>query len=80
MFFRCFVEFWEFYYDNVGSSIVCVVFVVCDLIGWVNFMCEMVDSFRGVSLSSLEAYVYGAYFILFDGFGLGFGMFEEVVR
>ena len=73
-------EFWEFYHENAGSSTARAALAVRDLIGWANFMREMVDSSRRVALRPSEAYAHGAYLTLLDGLGLGLGMPEEAAR
>ena len=77
---RRLAEFWEFYHDNAGSSTARAALAVRDLIGWANFMREMVDPSRGAPLSPSEAYAHGAYLTLLDGLGLGLGMPEEAAR
>ena len=73
-------EFWQFYHENAGSSTARAALAVRDLIGWANFMREMVDSSRRVPLRPSEAYAHGAYLTLLDGLGLGLGMPEEAAR
>ena len=73
-------QFWEFYHENAGSSTARAALAVRDLIGWANFIREMVDNSRRAPLSPSEAYAHGAYLTLLDGLGLGLGMPEESAK
>jgi len=73
-------EFWEHYHDIAGSSTARAALAVRDLIGWANFMREMVDSSKREPLSPSEAYAHGAYLTLLDGLGLGLGTPVEAAR